>query len=395
MGRVLVVVLAVAAGLGSASPGWTQSKGLIRIATQSPLSGTQATVGEAIKLGAQLAVERLRGPIERMGFRVELAPFDDQGRPAVGVANAKIIASDPAILGVVGHLNLGVTLPASEIYREAKLALISPANTHPLVTDRNYPNVSRVCGRDDAQGQAAAVFARQHLGAASAYVLHDSTAYGQAVAEAFRNQAQTLGLAVVGFEGTKARGEAGDLVGRVLAAGPDVVYFGGIYEQAGGLVRAMRDRGVLATFLGPDGMNSPALAALAGPAAVGLYYTLVVGPVTFYPDAASFAADYRGRFGMDAEPFAAQAYDSTAILLLALEAAIREAGGAMPDRAQVSRAVRGVTYRGLTGPISFDDKGDPATARYFVVRVASDDPARWGLNRVVATLEIPAPSLRR
>lgn len=397
LGRLLLLFLAVTVtGLPSVPRGRTQPTGFVKLSTQSPLSGAQAPAGEAIMLGARLAVERLKGPVERLGFRVELAPFDDQGKPAVGVANARIIAADPAIVGVVGHLNLGVTLPASEIYREAGLALISPANTHPLLTDRNYPNVNRVCGRDDAQGGAAAVFARQYLGAASAYVLHDGTSYGRAVAETFRDQALALGIAIEGFEAAEERADVGAIVGRLLERSPDLVYFGGIYAQAGGLFRAARERGVRARFLGPDGLNSPALARLAGPAVVGMHYTLVAGPAAFYPEATGFAQEYRTRFGKDPEPFAAQAYDATAILLLAIEGAIREAGGVRPDRAEVSRAVRRVTdHRGVTGTIGFDGKGDPLRARYFVVEVASDDPANWGQNRVVAAPEIPAPPLSR
>lgn len=397
LARLLLLFLAVTvAGLPSATRGRTQPAGLVKIGTQSPLSGAQAPAGEAIMLGARLAVEQLKGPVERLGFRVELVPFDDQGKPAVGVANARIISADPAIVGVVGHLNLGVTLPASEIYREASLAMISPANTNPLVTDRNYPNVSRVCGRDDAQGEAAALFAQQHLGAASAYLLHDGTPYGRAVAEAFRDKARALGIAIQGFEAFEERADVGAIVARLAERDPDLVYFGGIYAQAGGLFRAAREKGVRARLLGPDGMNSPALARLAGPAAVGVHYTLVVGPVGFYPEAAGFAEEYRTRFGKEPEPFTAQAYDATAILLLAIETAIREAGGARPDRAEVSRAVRKVTgYRGVTGTIGFDGKGDPLRARYFVVRVVSDDPAAWGQNRVVAAIEIPAPPLSR
>lgn len=394
--RVVVLCLAVIVGAFPSTPsGLTQPRGIVKIATQSPLSGNQAPGGEAIERGAQLAVEQLKGSIERMGFAVELLPFDDQARPAVGVANAKIIARDPQILGVVGHLNLGATLPASEIYREAELAMISPANTNPLVTDRNYPNVSRVSGRDDAQGEAAAVYAKQHLGATSAYVLHDTTSYGQAVAELFRDKAKALGIQIAGFEVTGERTDFNAVITRIRVKKPDLIYFGGIYAQAGVFFKEVREKGIRAEFLGPDGMNSPALVQIAGLAAVGMHYTLIVGPVTFYPEAATFSGDYRTRYGEEPAPFAAQAYDATAILLKAIEGAIGEAGGMGPSRAQVSQAVRRVKdYKGITGAISFDEKGDPATAKYFVIRVVSDDPAKWGFNRVVQTIEIAAPPRR-
>src|SRR6266852_7068252 len=149
------VVIAMAAMLALLLPVTSftdaQSKGTIKIATQSPLSGGQAALGEGIKLGVQLAVEKFKGNLEKMGYKVEMVPFDDQAKPDVGVANSKNIIADKDILAIIGHLNSGVAIPSSEVYKEVNVAMISPANTNPTVTDRNLPNVSRVCGRDDVQ----------------------------------------------------------------------------------------------------------------------------------------------------------------------------------------------------------------------------------------------------
>src|SRR5438876_9699221 len=158
------------------------SKGTIKIATQSPLRGGQAALGEGIKLGTQLAIEKFKGNLEKTGFKVELVPYDDQAKPDVGVSNAKNIIADKAIMVVIGHLNSGVAIPSSEVYKEDSLAMISPANTNEKVTDRGYPNVNRVCGRDDVQGPVGAEFAAGSLKVKTAYVLHAKTTYGQGVA---------------------------------------------------------------------------------------------------------------------------------------------------------------------------------------------------------------------
>src|SRR5438046_486653 len=108
LAAVLAVALVpVASDLGA------QGKGTIKIATQSPLSGGQAALGEGIKLGAQLAVEKFKGPLEKMGFKVEFVPYDDQAKPDVGVSNSKNIIADKDILAIIGHLNSGVAIPAS------------------------------------------------------------------------------------------------------------------------------------------------------------------------------------------------------------------------------------------------------------------------------------------
>ena len=127
-----------------------------------------------------------------MGFKVELAAFDDQANPDKGVANAKQIVADPGILCVVGHYNSGVQIPSSEVYHTSGLANVSPANTNPKVTDRGYKEVNRIVGRDDIQGAVGAQFAAKK-GIKTAYVLHDKTTYGQGIAEFFKREAEKPG----------------------------------------------------------------------------------------------------------------------------------------------------------------------------------------------------------
>jgi branched-chain amino acid transport system substrate-binding protein len=366
-----------------------QDKATIKIATQSPLSGGQAALGEGIKLATQLAIEQFKGDLEKMGFRIVLVPYDDQAKPDVGVSNARNIIADKEILGVIGHLNSGVALPSSEVYKDANLAMVSPANTNPTITDRGYENVYRVCGRDDVQGVVGAEFASTELKAKTVYVIHDKTTYGQGVAEFFKADAEKKGMKVVGFEGTEEKSNFDPIVTPIKARNPDLVYFGGIYDQGATFFKQARERGVKAKFLGPDGLDSSDLAKIAGKAVVGMYYTSVSGPVTVYPAAKQFAEEYKKKFGKNPEPFAAQAYDSTAILLKAIEMAAQ--GGKLPSREAVSAAIRDVKYSGVTGTVEFDRKGDPKKALYFILQVASADPQKWGDNKEVKRLSIAAP----
>jgi branched-chain amino acid transport system substrate-binding protein len=371
-----------------------ESKGTVKIATQSPLSGEQSAVGEGIKLGTQLAIDQLKGPIEKLGFKVELVPFDDQAKPDVGVANARNMITDTNILAVVGHYNSGVAIPSSEVYKEVSLVEVSPANTNPLITDRNLPNVNRVCGRDDVQGAVGAEFAKG-LKVKSAYVIHDKTTYGQSVAEFFRDNAKKHGIQVLGFEGTEEKSNFDPILTPARAKNPDLIYFGGIYSQAAPLFKQAREKGIKARFLGPDGLDSSDLAKIGGKAVVGMNYTTVAGPVSVYPKAKDFAKAYKDKFGKDPEPFAAQSYDSTAIALKAIESAIKANGGKLPSREAVSAAVRKVKHNGLTGNVEFDEKGDPKKALYFVMQVVSEDPGKWNSNEEVKRLEIAAPSLKK
>lgn len=390
---VVVAVLAIASLLVPAQmPAKAAVMGKIKIATQGPLSGGQAVLGEGLKNGTQLAIEQLGGPVKKLGFDLELVPFDDQAKPDVGVANAKNLVTDPDILMVIGHLNSGVAIPSSEVYKDSMLAMISPANTNPVITDRKLKNVFRVVGRDDIQGVVGAEFAKE-LKVKTVYILHDKTAYGQGVAEFFRDHAPKIGIKVLGFEGTEEKANFDPIITPIKARNPDLIYFGGIYDQAGVLFKQARAKGVKSKFLGPDGMDSTDLPKIAGDAIVGMHYTTVAGPVSVYPKAAKFAKDYKAKFGKDPEPFAAQAYDATAIGLKALERAIKAAGNKKPTREQVTNEVHKTkAYPGLTATFTFDAKGDPVPATYFVIRILSSDPAKWGDNKLVKTLNIKPPS---
>jgi branched-chain amino acid transport system substrate-binding protein len=287
---VLSLMLGVAL-IPATAPVEAQGKGTIKIATQSPLSGGQAALGEGIKLGAQLAVETMRGNLQKMGFKVELVPYDDQAKPDVGVSNAKNIIADKDILAVIGHLNSGVAIPSSEVYKDVSLAMISPANTNPTVTDRKYPNVNRVCGRDDVQGVVGSEFAKG-LKVKSVYIIHDKTTYGQGVAEFFRDDAKKKGLTVLAFEGTEEKSNFDPIVTPLKAKNPDLVYFGGIYDQGAPFFKQTREKGVKAMFLGPDGMDSSDLTKIAGKAVVGMYYTSAAGPASALPKAKQFVTDF-------------------------------------------------------------------------------------------------------
>jgi branched-chain amino acid transport system substrate-binding protein len=347
---------------------WAQ-RGVIKVATQTPLSGEQAALGEHIKLGAQLAVEETQKKFKSLGFDLLLVPYDDQAKPEVGVANARNIVADAEILLVVGHFNSGVALPASEVYKESTLPMISPANTHPSITDRGYPNVNRVCGRDDIQGPVGARFAARDLELKSSYIIHDKTLYGQGIAETFRDEAKRLSVNVLGYEGTEERANFAPLIVPIRAKNPDLIYFGGIYHQGALLLKQLRERGAKGAFMGPDGLDSSEMVKISGPSVVGSYYTTVAGPPEAYPESASFAKRFKQRFGKEVESFDLYGYDAAALGLAAIEKAIQELGGKKPSRTQVSTAIRRLkNFKGVTGSITLDNKGDPIQSKYFVLK---------------------------
>jgi branched-chain amino acid transport system substrate-binding protein len=176
------------------------------------------------------------------------------------------------------------------------------------------------------------------------------------------------------------------------AKNPDLVYFGGIYHQGGLLLKQMREKGVKAVYMGPDGLDSSEMVKIAGQQVIGSYYTTVAGPTDAYPESAAFAKRFKQRFGKEIESFGMYGYDAALFGLKAIEHTIKEMGGKKPTRAQVVAAIRKMkNFKGVTGSITFDAKGDPIKAKYFVLKFEK----RQYPGRVVKVVEQEAPQIKK
>lgn len=339
-----------------------------RVAVQAPLAGPRAELGRAVLRGAQSAAEEAAPAFRARGVRLEVAAFDESD-PRQGVANAELIAADPTVLGVVGHLDSGVAVAASERYHQAGLALVSVAATAPEFTERGISNVQRLVPPDDVQAAAAARHAAEDRKAASVFIFHDRSLYGQGLADAFRAAVERLSLRVEGYRGIGAGGPLPEVVREVKESRADLVFFGGDETLAAALAVALRRAGVQAPLWGGDSLGAPAFAALCGAAASGACYTSPWPDPAASPAGRAWAARFRERFGSEPHGLAALAYDATRLLLKAAAGAAGAPPGP-PDRAAVAAAVRGTSgFTGVSGPIAFDAKGDNLHATAASVRL--------------------------
>jgi branched-chain amino acid transport system substrate-binding protein len=369
-----------------------QNKGTIKIVSQTPLSGGQSKLGTAIKNGVELGVQDFGKLVTAYGFRLVYEPYDDQANKDTGVANANRLINDNDVLAVVGHLNSGVAIPSSEVYARVNLTMVSPANTNPLVTDRRSTQAvtNRVCGRDDVQGPAGAEFVVNTLKAKKIYVINDKTAYGEGLAQAFSARAKALGAQIPFDSGIEAaERDFNTILNRAVVDKPDVVYYAGIYDQAGPLLKQMRAKGITAAFVGGDGLDSSELQALGGADNMkNVYFTTTSGPVSSLPAAKRFAERYKAKYNADPEGYSAYGYDATRVVLQGIANAIRDNKGAKPTRQAVARAVRGVKFNGITGAIAFNARGDLPVAKYFIVQASAD----YTDNKVFRAVSVAAPT---
>ncbi len=366
---VVALVGSLLAGCGSNGSGGSDLKE-IKIATQSPLSGGSATLGEAIKLGAELNLSEQKAAFKELGYSLKLVPYDDQGDPKKGVSNAQTLGADKSIVALVGHLNSGVAIPSSKVYEQYGLAMVSPANTAVDVTERGLKTVNRIVARDDLQGPAGAKYAINELGAKKIFIIQDKTAYGSGLADAFKAAAEKAGAEVVGFEGiTVGEKDFNGVLNLVANQKPDALFFAGLYSEGGLIIKQAREKGIDIPILGADGMDSSTLVEIAGDAVKNTYITSVAGDAAASKKGTAFVENYKKKFGKNVESFSVYGYDSMGVVLDGLKRAIKANDGKLPKRDVIAAAIRATKdYQGALTQVSFDSKGDNENAKVFIYK---------------------------
>lgn len=330
----------------------------VLIGIAGPMTGPQAKMGMDFRNGVNMAVEAINGRGGVLGKKVAVMVGDDGADPKQAVAVANRLVNAGAV-GVIGHFNSSCSIPASDVYDRAGIPMISPASTNPKLTERGLDGVFRVCGRDDQQGKVAAEFVLSGLDIKKAAVIHDKTTYGQGLAEEF---IRFLGDGVeVVYEGGIVQGDKDFkmVLTAIKQKGPELVYFGGIYPEAGLLVKQARELAMEVPFMSGDGAIDRKFIEIAGAeAAEGTFLTFSPDPENI-PSAKEFIEKYRAKYG-EPGPYSIYAYDATNILFEAMA----QAGST--EGPKVIEKLRLLEFPGALGNVRFDEKGDVMGSPYVV-----------------------------
>ena len=218
-----------------------------------------------MKKGAQMAADDINAAGGIQGKKIELVFGDDSCEPKQAVAVASRLIEKDKVAAVVGHFCSSSTMPASDVYAEADMLMITPASTNPKVTDRKLPSIMRVCGRDDQQGFVAANYIVDKLKAKRIAMVHDKDTYGQGIVDATKAQLGKRGVKEVLYEGlTRGEKDFNALVTKIKSTNPDLIYFGGLSAEAGTLLRQIREQGLTTTFMSADGAVDASFPTSAG-----------------------------------------------------------------------------------------------------------------------------------
>jgi len=355
--QVKLNVIAAAALVMSGSAVYAQE--VVKIGHVGPTSGAIAHLGKDNENGAKMAVDELNAKGVTIGgkkVKIELLLEDDAGDPKQGTAVAQKLA-DSKVSGVIGHLNSGTTIPASKIYSDNDIPQISPSATNPKYTRQGYKTAFRVVADDVHLGSTLGKYAVKELKGKSIAVIDDRTAYGQGVAEEFSKAVKASGgtIAETQFTTDKATDFTAILT-QIKSKKPDVVFFGGMDAVAGPMIRQMKQLGINAKFMGGDGICTSDLPKLSGGAmADGQVVCAEAGGVEGAQKVGmdKFRDDYKKKFGVDVQIYAPYVYDALNVMV----AAMVKAGSSEPAK-YLPVLAKTDGYKGVTGVIGFDAKGD-------------------------------------
>lgn len=358
LGLVVWVFCAGGCEEGSRKP----EEKVYKIAVASPLTGDIATIGQGVKRGALLAYTEITNFYTNV--RLELEFFDDRANEGEAVNVAEKIASDPRIIGVVGHLNSGCSIPASAVYNRRNLPMITPASTNPKLTLQGFKNVFRVCPTDAQQGPVAAKFLIKN-NIKRVYIIDDKTEYGQGLADEFEKEFKALGGVVLGRDsvsvGTR---NFKALLTKVKQTKPDAVFFGGVYVEGALLTKQADDVGLNIPFVGGDGLKTEDYMKIAGKTAEGDIITYIGAPLD---EESEFYKKYRSLFPKDEiGPFDFNSYVATKILFQALTNSIADG---RYDRQEAIEFIRKTEFRDPMFFVKFDENGDNVNAVFTVYRI--------------------------
>ena len=343
----------------------------IKIGHVGPLTGQIAHLGKDNENGARLAIEQANEAkiqIDGKDAKFTLVAEDDQADPKVGTTVAQKLV-DAKVAGVVGHLNSGTSIPASSIYSQAGIPVISGSATNPKLTEQGFKTQFRVVGRDDQQGPAIANYLAANQKPKLVAVIDDATAYGEGLANEVEKSLKASNIKVLPREkGTDKTTDWKAVLTKLKGRNPDAVFYGGMDATGGPLLKQGKELGIKAVFSFGDGACTEEMNKLAGPAADGLLCSQAGIP----PLASDkkFLDAYKKKFNVDPIIYAPFTYDAANLLIEAM----KKANSA--DPAKYLPELQKISYTGATGPIAFDDKGDRKDAEItiFTMKGGKLDP---------------------
>jgi branched-chain amino acid transport system substrate-binding protein len=372
--RLITGLALLAVALPAAVPAAAQDyPSSIVVGINLPFTGADAADAVNLRDGALMAIDEInaRGGI---AGRIMIQPLvkDDgtvaagQYDPAQAATNTKQFVADDSVMAIVGPQMSGSGKAMSPIASEANLMIITPSSTNPDITDPNFASQYRPAGKaiyfrtvttDAFQGPYMANYAAGVLNLKSVYILDDTGAYGEGIANSFERQARAKGIEVLGHDKLNPKeSDYTTILTKIKAMNPDALYYGGVQQAAVKLAVQANDVMPNLPKLGGDGVYSVSFPTEAGRAAENWYATIAAPNSIGEPQAQDWVYQYTSKFGQPPQAYALTAYNAVLVIEDTITRLIND--GMPITRENVRDYAQMTNLDTLQGNISFDDNGD-------------------------------------
>jgi len=350
---VLMLIFTVAlTGCSNGEEGGEETDGdPIVLGFIGPLTGDYSIYGETSREGVDLALEEINAAGGVLGKTLVLKPYDTKGDKTEAVNAYNRLRDNDGMVAFLGGTISGETLAIKELAVADGMPVLSPTATHLDITP-NAPNVFRACFTDPYQGQTAAVFAAENLGAETAAVMYNTTdAYSEGLATSFEAKFGEYGE-VTTVEGyTQADADFRTLLTKIADTDPDVLYLPDYYAKAGQILSQVEELGLDMPVIGPDGYDG--IEEDYADVAEGVYFTNHFAKTDEAEIVQNFISNYEAKWDRSPTALAALGYDAAYIMAEAIERA------GSTDGEAIVNALNETEIDGVTGHIVFDENGDP------------------------------------
>lgn len=363
MFKKLVTMTALVAAIAAGASFSTLAKAEdIKVGIAGPMTGSLSAFGEQLRRGAEAAVRDINAKGGINGNMLVLEVGDDAGDAALGptVANDLI---KRGVKVVVGHFQSGVSIPASAVYAEEGIPMMTPASTNIKLTDdaaaKGWKTVFRSCGRDDLQGAFAGPWIAKTYKGKKVAILDDNTPYGAGLAAETKKAMETAGLkSALNEHYEKGGKDFTALINKLKKDKIDVVYVGGYHDDQGLMLKQAHEAGYKpAAWISGDALNSADFATIGGKENVeGVRFSDASSALSL-PAAKEVVEQFR-KDGYEPEGYTLPSYAA----VQAFAAAI--AGSGSTDGTKVSDWLHGNSADTVIGKLQWDAKGDLTKAEY-------------------------------
>ncbi len=354
MRNIVILSLMGAALPAFATPSFADD---LVIAVAGPMTGPVASIGDQMKRGAEAAAVAINDAGGVNGRKIKIVVQDDACDPKQAVAVANLVVGQQ-IKFVDGHACSGSSIPASEVYSENNILMMSPASSNPVLTEKGHPTILRLYPRDDAQGAFVAPWIADKFKGKKIAILHDKSAYGMGLATVVKNKLNAAGVNEVLFEGINpGEKDYSAIVSKLKHDGAEFVYFGGYHPEAGLILRQAADQGYKPQLMTGDSIATSEFWQISGPAGEGTLFTFPTDPRRS-PMAAHALEQFKAQ-GFNPEGFTLFSYG----VVQAIANGVKKAGS--DDPKAVAKALEsGEPFETVLGTVRLDAKGDVKDPTY-------------------------------